>query len=40
MGFYLVVVSAEIFEVSEADMGQADDDGDDQNDEGKHRGRG
>lgn len=35
---YLVIVSTEVFEVSKADMTQADHDGDDENHKGEHGG--
>lgn len=36
---YLVVVSAEILEVSETNVGQTDNDGDDQHHQSEHGGR-
>lgn len=36
-GSHLVVVGTEVFEVSEADVAETDDDGDDQDNEGEHR---
>lgn len=36
---YLVVVSAEVLEVTEADVGQTDHDGDDEDHKSEHGGR-